>query len=249
MEKHSLEWIEVFSEGRRSFKCKIVKVVQSLHSPTDLALLGADGQFWLSHDCGSTATEVGQDYLFLKVKFHPATSKTMIALAKSQCNKSSSSTESEDKLCATRTKLLYSEDDGDTFKVLRTQVIQFDWLKSRRYLSAPGVDAIVSTEYDLKFGPQPTKTPQRPQGVSLYFSWDLFETQTRIVDGGYRYWLSSRTMFVETADRKGRISLHCTEIYQNAFNWRPVNLHGRLPASEYKQLIPITDLQGAEVDP
>lgn len=210
--------------------------------------MGSEGQLWLSKSCGANATDITSDFIFMKVKFHPASETSILGLAKSDCSKGSSSKDGEDKQCATKTKLVLSQDAGKTYKVLRTHVLHFDWLKHHSQTIVPGADAIISTEYDLKFSPQTAKPSQKPQGVSLYFSWDFFETQTRIVDGGYRYWLSSRTLFVETADRKGRISLHATETHQNAFNWRPVILHGRLPNSEYKELIPITDLHGVQVN-
>lgn len=63
-------------------------------------------------------------------------------------------------------------------------------------------------------------------GLSVYFSWDLLKTQTKLVNGGYKYWLTKCCLYVETMDKKGKKFIHGTEVASNAFHWKEVKLEG-----------------------
>lgn len=43
------------------------------------------------------------------------------------------------------------------------------------------------------------------------------------MQGGYKFWLSKCCLFVESADKNGRRVVYGTEVWDNAFDWRPIS--------------------------
>lgn len=80
--------------------------------------------------------------------------------------------------------------------------------------------------FDGVFAHQSVVLPKHPTGISIFFSWDFFNTQTLIVEGGFKFWLSQCCLFVESLDKKGERLIYSTEIWENAFNWRKVTFEG-----------------------
>lgn len=126
--------------------------------------------------------------------------------------------------CIPQNQLMLSTDGGVNFRFIRGFVYQFDWLKHADFADNYGNEAIIITAEDNRLAKQPEKLPKYPQDVSVYFSWDFFNRETRIVDKGSQYWLSKCCLFVQTIDKKGNKFLHSTEVWHNIFNWRQVTL-------------------------
>ena len=180
-----------------------------------------DGRSWATVDCGQKVHLIDHGSRLINLKYHRGNSSLVLALVRKGC-----SGEFE---CVVHNKLLLSEDGGASFRSIRSFVYNFDWLKHSEYSRTYGSNGIVVTEQDNStprspvFVHQTVGTPKNPDGISVYFSWDFFKAQTRIVQGGYKFWLSKCCLFVENADKKGRRVIYGTEVWENAFNWRPIS--------------------------
>ena len=160
--------------------------------------------------------------MFTNFKFHPSNESLVLGLTRDNCNGNSDSQLKAFIDCIPQNKLMLSTDGGVSFRFIRGFVYQFDWLKHADYAENYGNEAIVVTSEDNRLIKQPEKLPKQPQDVSVYFSWDFFNRETRIVSKGFQYWLSKCCLFVQTVDKKGNKILHSTEVWHNIFNWRPV---------------------------
>lgn len=197
----------------------MLTIIQSAADADSLMFLSTEGYAWSTSSCGKEVKTMGNGKEFLNLKYHPANASVILALVRKTCDK-----QGEAKDCLTYNNLELSENAGESFRVVKTHVHQFDWLKQGEFVWDAGNSGIIITECDNKLKSQAPTLPKNPQGVSTYFSWDLFKSQTRIVKNGYKYWLTSCCLFVETTDKLGKKSIHVTETYQNAFHWKGVVL-------------------------
>jgi len=87
-----------------------------------------------------------------------------------------------------------------------------------------GSNAIFITKQDDESSDQPQHTGRSMTGVSTYFSWDFFKTESRLIQKGYRFWLSKCCIYVEAFDALGNRLVYTTEIWNNLFHWKRMQL-------------------------
>lgn len=209
-----------------------------------------EGELWAIHKCGNLVQKsqgLRSNERVKQIKWHSAVSDKVLILTKIECNEGSSDGGSSSK-CVPHTRLYLSEDGGLNARHIKSYVYQFDWVKHADFGLDAGNFAIVVTEAEDKDIPMAAIAPKHPQGVSVTFSWDFFKTQTRIVQGGYRYWLTKCCLLAETADKKGNRFLHVTETWNNAFHWHQVSFEGDgVTSNTYSDYSFVPDLKSFEV--
>lgn len=187
-------------------------------------MTASNGLSWSTQDCFETVRAASHEHRFSKVKFNPSNESLVLALTRDNCEDKDQNQRNSFIECIPQNKLMLSVDGGASFRFIRGFVYQFDWLKHADYAENYGNEAIVVTSPDNRLTRQPEKVPKQSQDVSVYFSWDFFKRETRIVDKGSHYWLSKCCLFVQTIDKKGAKHLHSTEVWHNIFNWRQVTI-------------------------
>ena len=183
-----------------------------------------DNTSWVTSDCGETLALVGDGKEYSDFKFNPSNSSLVIGLQKFDCKMNDSSIKVEG--CSSSIKLAISKDGGHTFKVVRENVTDADWVKHSDFRLDLGNQAIISQEIDDSSLENIETQTNIPRTASIYFSWDLFATSTQIAEQVNKYWLTKCCLFVEFYADQFSKALQMTDVSQNVFHWLPVTFDG-----------------------
>lgn len=212
----------------------IVGIIQNERDLDTFIFVSLSGASWITNDCGRTVTLMDNGRKFTNFKFHPYHSKQILALHRRECKKSS--------MCISNNELMLSEDGGKDWRKIKGFVHDYDWGKHADYAYGLGSNAIFITKQDDESSDQP-KLPGRPmKGVSTYFSWDFFKTETKIIHKGYKFWLSKCCIYVESYSSDGSRLVYTSEIWNNHFHWRRMHLikHHNEEYNDFKVLTKIS---------
>lgn len=96
--------------------------------------------------------------------------------------------------------------------------------KSADFAYGLGSNAIFITKQDDESSDQGHIGSHNNHGVSTYFSWDFFKTETRVIYKGYKFWLSKCCIYVEAFDNAGNRLVYTSEVWSNTFHWKRMHL-------------------------
>lgn len=87
-----------------------------------LLFVGNRGIFWVSTNCGKTMKALNKEFMIAQIRSHPTEPAMLLATAVQNCR------DEDDDLCFYGTHSLYlTENLGETWKQIATNVKQFDW--------------------------------------------------------------------------------------------------------------------------
>lgn len=174
------------------------------------------GAAWITHDCGRSLHLVDSGKKFLSFKYHPSHMQQILALARKECPTNS--------ICVSHNELLLSEDAGKSWRVITSFVYAYEWGKRAEYAFGLGSNAIFATKQDDKSYDQGAHSTAAKSGVSTYLSYDFFKTETRLIQKGYKFWLSKCCIYVEAFDPHGNRLVYTSEVWENKFHWKRMKL-------------------------
>lgn len=143
-----------------------------------LLFVGNRGVFWISSNCGKSMKALSKEFMIAQVRPHPTDARKLLATAVQNCK------DDDDDLCFYGTHSLYlTENMGETWRQVATNVKQFDWLfdflQTFRGIPQNRIFAL-------------TRTPN--QDV-LVMTDDFFKTRTLLVSNCLEFRLRSAYLF------------------------------------------------------
>jgi hypothetical protein len=177
---------------------EVTRIIKVEADNNILLFVGNRGVFWVSTNCGKTMKALNKEFMIAQIRSHPTESSTLLATAVQNCR------DEEDDLCFYGTHSLYlTEDLGETWRQVASNVKQFDWVFDVRqiYLGIPRyrIFALVRTS---------------AQDI-LVKTDDFFKSRTVLVNNCLEFKLRSAYLFAIKGVKGDEVHLLVSSIKNN----------------------------------
>lgn len=203
---------------------EIGKVSEIIHSPVDKNLvifLGTHGINWVSQDCGRKIEAMNHGRKIHEFIFHPTERNWVLASAYTICE------DFQNEPCKNFKEIFVTKDLGDTWTLLLSYVVQFNWgVVSSNHINKGLPKERIIASYDPR-GRGDQKQVGWNYKIDLVYSDDFFKTKKIAAHKGNKFLLTEHYLFVaQVADQElQEVMLLVSDSSLKHYNFESIHLN------------------------